>query len=139
MSNPGLAYVAIVDDDESVRRSYGRWIRAAGFITLEYSSAEAFLDDRKRPIFDCLVLDIRLSGMTGLELCRRLRAVQNATPVVFITAIDEPSVRSEAMATDCSGFFLKSDEGSLVLGAIRRATGRETVGPQQKDANLPIP
>lgn len=139
MSNPGRAYVAIVDDDESIRRSYSRWIRAAGFIPMEYSSAEAFLDDRKRPLFDCLVLDIRLPGMTGLELSRRLRAVQNATPVVFITAIDEPSMRSEAMATGCTGFFLKTDEGSLVLGAIRRATGRETVGPQQNDATLPIP
>ena len=119
MSGTKHHYVAIVDDDESVCRSLGRLLRTAGFQPVTYLSAEAFLDDTKRPRFDCLVLDIQLEGITGLELSRRLTLVNDTTPVVFITAHDEPGVREEAEAAGCAGFFRKTDSGALVLDAIK--------------------
>jgi FixJ family two-component response regulator len=116
-------YVAVVDDDESMCRSLSRLLRAAHFQAITYPSAEAFLADRKHPKFDCLVLDIQLGGMSGLQLRQRLSAVEDCTPVVFITAHDDPEVRAQVEASGCAGFFCKTDSGDDVLAAIRRATG----------------
>ena len=119
MKSQAQRYVAVVDDDESVCRSFGRLLRAAGFQPVSYLSAEAFLEDIKRPRFDCLVLDTQLAGMSGPELSRRLAAVRDATPVLFITAHDNPETRAEALATGCAGFFLKTDSGERVLEKLR--------------------
>ena len=118
-------YVAVVDDDESICSAFSRLLRAAQFQPVTYASAEAFLSDTKHPKFDCLVLDIQLGGMSGLELRNRLHAVKDGTPVVFITAHDNPEVRAQVEAAGCAGFFLKTDSGAVVLAAIRRATGLE--------------
>ena len=116
-------YVAIVDDDESVRRAFRRLLGAAGFQTISYHSAEAFLDDGKHPRFDCLLLDIQLTGMSGTELAQRLAAVRDPTPIVFVTANDGPEYRREAEAVGCAGYFRKTDGGQAILDTIRRAVG----------------
>jgi FixJ family two-component response regulator len=116
-------YVAVVDDDESVCRSLSRFLRAAHFQPITYRSAEAFLADTKHPKFDCLVLDVQLEGMSGLELSQRLSAVKDGTPVVFITAHDEPELRAQAETSGCAGYFRKTHSGADVLAAIRRAIG----------------
>jgi len=116
-------YVADVDDDEDVCGSMGRLLRAAGINAVTYRSAEAFLVDTNHPRFDCLVLDIQLEGMSGLELSRRLAALQDATPVIFITAHDDPTVRAEALASGCAGYFRKNDPGQKVIDAIHRVAG----------------
>jgi FixJ family two-component response regulator len=136
-----IIYVAVVDDDESLCRSLSRLLRTAGFQPVSYPSAEAFLEDSKRPRFDCLVLDIQLGGMSGLELCRRLSAVRDATPVIFITAHDDPQVRSDALACECGGFFHKNDPGTLIVEAIRSAV-RSARGQNAKSARpaaKPVP
>jgi FixJ family two-component response regulator len=114
-----IIYVAVVDDDESVCRSLSRLLRTAGFQSVTYASAEAFLQDTKRPQFDCLVLDVQLEGMSGLELSRRLAAVKDATPILFITAHDNPEARAEALAGGCAGYFRKADPAERVLEALR--------------------
>jgi|WetSurMetagenome_2_1015567.scaffolds.fasta_scaffold356054_2 FixJ family two-component response regulator len=114
-------YVAVVDDDESVCRSFSRLLRAAHFQPITYPSAEAFLADTKHPDFDCLVLDIQLEGISGLELSQRLAAVQNTTPIVIITAHDDPGVRAQAEASGCAAYFRKTDPGELILEAITKA------------------
>ncbi len=118
-------YIAVVDDDQSICRSFSRLLRAANFQPITYASAEEFLADTKHPKFDCLVLDIQLEGMSGLELSQRLSGVNDVTPVVFITAHDDPEVRAQAEASGCVGFFRKTDSGTDVLAAIRRVTGLE--------------
>jgi FixJ family two-component response regulator len=118
-----VIYVAVVDDDASVCRSFGRLLRLAGFQPVTYGSAEALLEDTKRPRFDCLVLDIQLEGISGLELSRRLAAVKDSTPVIFITAHDDPEVRAQVLASGCIGHFRKTDPAELVLEAIRHAVG----------------
>lgn len=118
-------YVAVVDDDESARRSLSRLLQAGHFQPVTYASAEEFLADKKHPKFDCLVLDIRLEGISGLELKKRLSAVKDCTPVIFITAHDDPEVSAQAEACGCAGFLRKTDSGADVLKAIRRAAGVE--------------
>jgi len=123
-----ISYVAVVDDDDSVCRSLGRLLRTAGFHPVTYLSAEAFLEDRKRPRFDCMLLDIQLGGISGLELSHRLAAVNDDTPVVFITAHDDPKVRAEAEAFGCAGFFRKNDPGSEILNLIRHTLQASGLG-----------
>lgn len=121
MSTPRQTYVAVVDDDESLCRGLSRLLRAAGIQPVAYPSAEAFLADTKRPSFDCLVLDIQLGGMSGLELHRRLNSSGSTIPVVYITAHDEPGIHEEAQVAGCAAYFRKTAPGEAVLQAIRRA------------------
>ena len=121
MGSVTTTYVAVVDDDESVCRSFARLLRAAGMQAITYESAESFLADRKHPEFSCLVLDIQLGGMSGVELAQRLGAVDQRTPIIFITAHDDPEARSAAEALGCVAYFRKTDSGKEVLEAIRKA------------------
>jgi FixJ family two-component response regulator len=116
-------YVAVVDDDESICRSFGRLLRAAGLQPVSYNSAESFLADTKHPQFGCLVLDIQLGGISGIELAQRLSAAGGHTPIIFITAHDDPKARSAADALGCSAYFRKTDSGKEVLETIRKVTG----------------
>ncbi len=129
-----MIYVAVVDDDASLCRSASRLLRIAGFQAVTYPSAEAFLHDTKRPHFDCLLLDIQLEGMSGIELRARLASVNDPTPIIFITAHDEPEMRAQALAGGCAGFFRKCDSAELVLEAIWRAVGNlQPKGPPSAD------
>jgi FixJ family two-component response regulator len=114
-------YIAIVDDDENFCRSLGRLVRAAGMQAITYSSGEAFLADTKHPRFDCLVLDVQLGGMSGIELAGRLVAEGRMAPFIYLTAHSDPEVRAGAAATGCAAFLRKTDPGGDVLDAIRRA------------------
>jgi FixJ family two-component response regulator len=118
MNSSKNIYIDVVDDDESIRHSMSRLLRATGFQPITYPSAEAFLADQNQPHFDCLVLDIQLPGMSGLELHRRLTAVNHSTPVIFITAHDGPEARVQAQAAGCAGYFRKTDSGTVVIAAI---------------------
>jgi FixJ family two-component response regulator len=113
-------YVAVVDDDENLCRSLGRLLSATGIHPVTYASAEAFLADMKRPQFDCLVLDIQLGGMSGIELAQLLVAQGGRTPFIYLTAHDDPEMRASAEAVGCAGYFRKTDPGEELLEAIRR-------------------
>jgi len=114
--------VAIVDDDASTCRALGRLLRAVGFEARTFYSGEDFLRDRSGLPFACLLVDVQLGRMSGLEIQQRLIADGNPTPVIFITAHDDPNVRSEAIRGRCAGFFRKSDPGSLIVEALRNLT-----------------
>jgi FixJ family two-component response regulator len=118
MSTPPNIYIAVVDDDEGFCRSLGRLLRAADYQPVTYLSAEAFLADVKHPRFDCLLLDVTLGGMSGLELGRRLAAVGSTTPVIYITAHDDPATRTAAEAAGCFAFVSKVETGGELLKAI---------------------
>ena len=120
MSNTTHAYVAIVDDDESLCRSLGRLLRASGMQPIAYLSAEAFLADTKRPSFDCLVLDVKLGGLSGIELAERLVAEGGRVPFIFITAHDDPESRGRAEIAGCAAYFRKTDPGADIVDTIRR-------------------
>jgi FixJ family two-component response regulator len=120
MSRTTPVYVAVVDDDESVCRSFGRLLRAGGLQPITYDSAESFLADTKQPQFSCLVLDIQLGAMSGIELAQQLAADGRHTPIIFITAHDDPEARAGAEAVGCNAYFRKTDPGAEVLAAIRK-------------------
>jgi FixJ family two-component response regulator len=120
MSCVSPTYVAFVDDDESICRSFGRLLRAAGLQPVTYDSAESFLADTKHPEFGCLVLDIQLGEISGIELAQRLSAAGGQTPIIFITAHDNPEARGMADALGCAAYFRKTDSGKDVLETIRR-------------------
>lgn len=114
--------VAIVDDDASVCKALGRLFRAAGIQATSFDSAESFLADKQLAEPDCLILDIQLSGMSGLELQRELRTRGRHTAVIFITAFDEIDSRLQAEAGGCVAYLRKTDPGDSVLETIQRIT-----------------
>jgi FixJ family two-component response regulator len=122
MSGTSPIYVAVVDDDEDLCRSFARLLRASGMHPVTYSSAEAFLTDSKHPQFGCLVLDIQLRGMSGIELAQKLAAAGGQTPFILLTAHDSPEARATAEAVGCAGYFRKTDSGAELLEAIRLAS-----------------
>lgn len=124
MSNTPPLCVAVVDDDHSLRRSLSRLLRAAGMRAVTYSSAEAFLADRQHPHFDCLVLDVRLGGMSGIDLALWLAAEGATEPIIFVTAYDDAETRSRGERAGCAAYFRKTDSGADVLGTIRRLAER---------------
>ena len=119
--NQTKLYVAVVDDDNSFARSLERLFRASGFEVQTYSSGEAFLAAEKLPQPDCLVLDIHLGGMSGLDLQRRLRELRSAVPIIFVTAHDAPGVREEARRAGCSMYFLKPVPRKSLIEAVTKA------------------
>ena len=122
MSKAVTLYVAVVDDDENFCRSLGRLLRAAGMHPVTYASAEEFLADKKHPLFDCLLLDVHLGEISGIELGQRLAAEGHHAPFICITANEDPETRARAEAAGCAAFFQKNESGAAVLDAIRRVT-----------------
>jgi FixJ family two-component response regulator len=120
MSEITSTCVAVVDDDESLCRSLGRLLRAADILPISYGSAEAFLADTRHPQFDCLVLDVQLGGMSGIELAQRIVAEGGHIPIIFITAHEDAEAHAAAEAVGCVAYFRKTDSGAQVLEAIRR-------------------
>jgi FixJ family two-component response regulator len=131
------SYVAVIDDDESICRSLGRLLQGAGLSPISYRSAEDFLDDRMRVPFDCLIVDVQLEGMSGVELSRRLAACQIRTPIIYITAHDDPKVREDALDAGAIAFFRKTDSGDEILAAIRRAISSNRVVEPRRPATTP--
>jgi len=113
--------IAIVDDDASVCQATDRLLRAAGFQPVTYLSGEAFLEDAKRARPDCILLDIQLGGISGFELQTLLVNSGSTTPVIFITAHDDPETREQARRTNCVAYLRKTDPGQVVLDAISKA------------------
>jgi len=110
-----------VDDDESLCRSLARLLRASGIESVAYRSADDFLGDVSHSRFACLLLDIQLDGMSGIELARRLADCGSTIPVIFITAHDELELREQALRAGCAAYLRKSDPGEVVIEAVRRA------------------
>jgi FixJ family two-component response regulator len=114
--------VAIVDDDASVCKALSRLLSAAGIASISYQSAEGFLADDMSVEPDCLILDIQLGGMSGLELQKTLPAAGVEIPIVFITAHDEPEFMEQARRQGCLAYLRKTDPAEAVLDAVRRAS-----------------
>jgi FixJ family two-component response regulator len=113
--------VAIIDADASACVAMSRLLRGVGFSTSTYTSAETFLADDRHAAFAALLLDIQLPGMSGLELQRRLVLEGDRTPVIFVTAQDDPLARDLAIQNGCAEFFRKVDPGAVIVEALRRA------------------
>jgi FixJ family two-component response regulator len=114
--------VAVVDDEVAMRKAIVRLLSANGFVTRDYASAEAFLDCPAARDSACLVLDINLGGMSGIELQRRLKDFGSRLPVIFITAVDDEATHREATETGCAGYLHKPFPASALIGTIAKVT-----------------
>jgi FixJ family two-component response regulator len=118
--------VAIVEDDPRMRRCVERALNLHGFEAELFPSAEEFLGRDPDSRVACLVLDINLPGMSGLELRRRLTAVGSALPVIFITAVDHDTVETAAIEAGCAAYLHKPFSTELLITAVTNAlTGQQ--------------
>lgn len=113
--------MAVVDDDESVRESLPDLLGEFGFAARTYSSAEEFLASHIIGQTKCLLLDIAMAGMTGLELQRELKARGQKIPIVFITAQKDEAVRARAFEQGAVGFLHKPFSDTALLDALKAA------------------
>ena len=118
--------IVVVEDDAGMSKAIVRLLRAGGFQPKSFASAEELLQTDAAGEADCLVLDIHLPGVSGFELRRRLTALGQNAPVIFITAQDEASTRAEAEQLGCIAYFRKPFQGSTLLEAIRQALNLAT-------------
>jgi FixJ family two-component response regulator len=115
--------VAVVEDDPDMRKGLQRVLNVHGFDTEVFPSAEAFLAANAKTEAVCLILDIHLGGMSGIELRRRLSASDCKLPIIFITAVDDDVIEREAMETGCVAYLHKPFPANLLIGAIDKAAG----------------
>ena len=120
-------YVAVVDDDRSVGIALCRLLRSAGIEAKAFETAAAFLDSIQDDTPDCVVLDVQMPGVNGLELQRRLKDIAVSLPVIMITGRDEASIHAICMAMGASSYLRKPLNDDDLLDAVERATaGRLT-------------
>ena len=115
------ALISIVDDDESMREAIQSLLRSVGFRAKTFASGEQFLQSDQIENTACLILDVRMPGMSGLELQRRLMATQCRIPIVFVTAHGEEEARSRALQEGAVDFLLKPFSEEALLNAIQVA------------------
>jgi len=117
-----LPLVSVVDDDSSVRESLQGLLRSVGFAVKVFASAEAFLNSDSLRDTNCLILDVRMPGMNGIELHRHLVASHCAMPVIFITAHgSDEEVRARALRDGAVDYLIKPFSEEALLNAIHAA------------------
>lgn len=120
--------VSIVDDDESLRRSVKNLLTSVGFQVETFASAEAFLESAHRADTRCVVLDLRMPGMSGLDLLMHLAATGSPIPVVILTAHSDDEARRRMLQAGAVAFLGKPFHGEALLGAVRRALAENPGG-----------
>ena len=122
--------VMIVDDDESIRRAARRLIKSHGFPVETFASAEDFLSSGRLHETACLVLDVQMPGLNGLELQSRLITDGHQVPIIFITAFNDENARAQALKAGALGYLDKPFEEADLLTAINVALRRQEIGRQ---------
>jgi FixJ family two-component response regulator len=117
--------ISIVDDDASLRSSLGNLLRSLGFRVQEFPSAQAFLGSQNARETACLILDVRMPGMNGLDLQRHIAASGWRLPIAFITSHADDDARTRALAAGAVGFLSKPFREHEILDAINAALSRE--------------
>ena len=113
--------VAVIEDDESYRVAVQRLLKSAGRSVKSFDSAEAFLNSGLQNETGCLIADIRMPGMSGLELQSKLNADRCLIPTIFITAHGDENIRLQAMRGGAVKFLAKPFDGETLLEAVRLA------------------
>jgi FixJ family two-component response regulator len=133
--------ISIVDDDESIRKATRALLRSVGYQVETFASAELFLESEAPRETDCLVLDVRMPGIDGLELQRQLNAAQSHIPIIFVTAHDDSAYRTTAMDAGAVNFFHKPFEANAFVAAIQAALrsrpSSESSKPEKAEAPSP--
>ena len=113
--------ISIVDDDEAVRLALRSLVRSLGYVSNVFASAEEFLESSQLNETSCLISDIQMPGMNGIELQNRLRILDHSTPVIFVTAFPDERNRARALEAGAIGFLEKPFEGCAMIKLIETA------------------
>jgi FixJ family two-component response regulator len=125
MTDSSERLVSVVDDDERLRRSVSNLLTSVGFRVETFASAEEFLLSSHREQTRCLVLDLRMPGMTGIELLARLAVIDSRIPAIILTAHYDDEARRRALQAGAAAFLEKPFRGDVLLDAVRTALGRD--------------
>jgi len=117
--------ISVVDDDESVRRSTSLLIESFGFRAATFESAQSFLNSKELLDSYCLIVDVQMPGMNGLQLQCELTAAGRRVPIIFITAYDDKESRRQAMRAGAVAFLSKPFTDEQLLQTIRSAMDHE--------------
>jgi FixJ family two-component response regulator len=121
MIDTGRRLVCIVDDDASLRRSLKNLLMSVGFCVETFQSAEAFLGSAHRQDTGCMVLDLRMSGMSGLDLLRHLATTGSRIPVIILTAHGDEDIRQRTLQAGAVAFLTKPFQSTALVEAVRTA------------------
>lgn len=114
-------FVAVVDDDELMRGALQGLLREAGLPARAFASGEEFLDSGAQHLSSCLISDIRMPRMSGLDLQARLKEQQIRIPIIFITAHGDERMRTQAMRAGAADFLAKPFDDEVLLRSVRAA------------------
>lgn len=120
--------ISVVDDDESVRQALAGLLRSAGLQVATFASAQEFLGSRHLRTAACLILDLQMPGMGGLELQQRLAEAGHRIPIVVLTAHGDEDARAKALAGGAVAFMAKPFDGEALLGAVEVALKSRLTG-----------
>jgi FixJ family two-component response regulator len=113
--------VSIVDDDDAVRTATQTFVRSLGYRTAVFASAEDFLKAPECETADCLIADVQMPGMSGLDLQKQLAHHRPSLPIIFITAFPEERVRQQALAAGAACLLAKPYDGDVLVECIEMA------------------
>ncbi|HYY28627.1 MAG TPA: response regulator transcription factor [Chthoniobacterales bacterium] len=130
--------VFIIDDDPLYRKSSERLVRSVGFSVQSFESARDFLGSRRPNMPSCLVLDVRMPGLSGLDLQRELAGAGIDIPIIFVTGHGDIPMTVQAMKAGAVEFLTKPFRDEALLDAIRQAIGRDRVARQQHARNADL-
>jgi FixJ family two-component response regulator len=121
---PRAPVISVVDDDASVRTATTGLLRSLGFFPHAFASANEFLQSTRLSDTACIITDVQMPDMSGLELQEQLIARGHRTPIIFITAFPEDSIREQAMNAGAICFLSKPFDGARLIECVERALGR---------------
>jgi FixJ family two-component response regulator len=114
------ATICIVDDDDDVRSSLENYLRSAGMQVRTFASAESFLASPHRPKTDCLITDLHMPGLTGLDLQRELNRIGRTFPVIVMTAYPTNAAREESASFGAAAFLTKPVDPDMLLDRVEQ-------------------
>jgi FixJ family two-component response regulator len=123
---PQTPVIAIVDDDDSFRHATLSFVRSLGYSAAAYSSADAFLNSNAVCNTDCLITDVQMPGMSGIELQNHLLAQGKRVPVIFVTAFPETEARGHALRAGAIGFLGKPFADENLISCLNKALATRT-------------
>jgi FixJ family two-component response regulator len=122
---PRLPMISIVDDDQSVREATRDLVRSLGYGAVAFASAEDFLNSGRVDDTSCLITDVEMPGVNGIELQSSLAAQGRQIPIIFITAYPSKRVRTQVMEAGAFGFFAKPFDEETLIGCLAQALAGE--------------
>lgn len=123
---PHTPVIAIVDDDESFLQATISFVRSLGYSAAAFPSADAFLNSNAVENTDCLITDLQMPGMSGIELQNYLLAQGNRVPVIFVTAFPETEARGDALRAGAVGFLGKPFGDENLISCLNKALATRT-------------